>query len=108
MEDSEMNKKIAMIGGGSIAFCKTLMSDIMATPARFVKQTQYLAETREYPCYLVCFTNYTSSLIKQLSKQYKYDHIPRQEGQTTEDAKFVRAGMVDYLLFDLTGSAKGS
>ncbi|MHC4501322.1 MAG: family 4 glycosyl hydrolase, partial [Planctomycetota bacterium] len=27
------NKKIAMIGAGSIVFCKTLMSDIMATPA---------------------------------------------------------------------------
>ncbi len=28
-----MSQKIAMIGAGSIVFCKTLMSDIMATPA---------------------------------------------------------------------------
>ncbi|UCC22531.1 MAG: alpha-galactosidase [Planctomycetota bacterium] len=28
-----MSKKIAMIGAGSIVFCKTLMNDIMATPA---------------------------------------------------------------------------
>ena len=28
-----MAKKVAMIGAGSIVFCKTLMSDIMATPA---------------------------------------------------------------------------
>jgi len=28
-----MAKKIAMIGAGSVVFCKTLMSDIMATPA---------------------------------------------------------------------------
>ena len=28
-----MSKKIAMIGAGSIVFCKTLLSDIMATPA---------------------------------------------------------------------------
>ncbi len=28
-----MSKKVAMIGAGSIVFCKTLMSDIMATPA---------------------------------------------------------------------------
>ena len=28
-----MSKKIAMIGAGSIVFCKTLMSDLMATPA---------------------------------------------------------------------------
>src|SRR5207248_7700814 len=29
----EMSQKIAMIGAGSIVFCKTLMSDILATPA---------------------------------------------------------------------------
>src|SRR5512141_592844 len=28
-----MGCKIAMIGAGSVVFCKTLMSDIMATPA---------------------------------------------------------------------------
>jgi len=28
-----MSKKVAMIGAGSVVFCKTLMSDIMATPA---------------------------------------------------------------------------
>ena len=28
-----MSKKIAMIGAGSVVFCKTLMSDIMTTPA---------------------------------------------------------------------------
>ena len=28
-----MSKKIAMIGAGSVVFCKTLMSDMMATPA---------------------------------------------------------------------------
>jgi alpha-galactosidase len=28
-----MPRKIAMIGAGSVVFCKTLMHDIMATPA---------------------------------------------------------------------------
>jgi alpha-galactosidase len=28
-----MPKKIAMIGAGSVVFCKTLVSDILATPA---------------------------------------------------------------------------
>ncbi len=101
-----MSKKIAMVGAGSVVFCKTLMSNIM--PPRSVKQIQYFAETREYQCCLVRFANYTSSLIKQLSKQYKYEHIPRQEGQTTKDGKFVRAGMRNYLILDLTSSAKGS
>ncbi len=31
-EQTGMRKKIAMIGAGSVVFCKTLMSDIMATP----------------------------------------------------------------------------
>ena len=29
----QMSRKIAMIGAGSVVFCKTLMSDILATPA---------------------------------------------------------------------------
>ncbi len=28
-----MARKIAMIGAGSVVFCKTLMNDIMATPS---------------------------------------------------------------------------
>jgi alpha-galactosidase len=28
-----MSRKIAMIGAGSVVFCKTLISDILATPA---------------------------------------------------------------------------
>jgi alpha-galactosidase len=32
-EKAAMAKKIAMIGAGSVVFCKTLMADIMATPA---------------------------------------------------------------------------
>ena len=31
--EESMAKKIAMIGAGSVVFCKTLMSDILATPA---------------------------------------------------------------------------
>src|ERR1051325_2446687 len=30
---SDMPKKIEMIGAGSVVFCKTLISDILATPA---------------------------------------------------------------------------
>jgi alpha-galactosidase len=32
-KEQYMGKKIAMIGAGSVVFCKTLMADIMATPA---------------------------------------------------------------------------
>jgi alpha-galactosidase len=32
-KEKPMSRKIAMIGAGSVVFCKTLLSDIMATPA---------------------------------------------------------------------------
>jgi len=40
-----MPKKIAMIGAGSVVFCKTLMSDIMATPALADSEFALMAPT---------------------------------------------------------------
>jgi alpha-galactosidase len=40
-----MAKKIAMIGAGSVVFCKTLMSDIMATPALADSQFALMSRT---------------------------------------------------------------
>jgi len=40
-----MSKKIAMIGAGSVVFCKTLMSDIMATPALADSQFALMSRT---------------------------------------------------------------
>ncbi len=76
-------------------------------PARTLKQVQVYAATGQYPYYLVPFTNYTASLIRELTKQYKYQQIPGRDGQATKDGKFVRAGMYTYLIFDLTSSAAG-
>src|SRR5512142_2948380 len=42
-----MSKKIAMIGAGSVVFCKTLMSDIMATPA--LAGSQFALMSRSEP-----------------------------------------------------------
>ncbi len=41
-----MPKKIAMIGAGSVVFCKTLMSDIMATPALADSEFALMSPTR--------------------------------------------------------------
>jgi len=35
-EDSTMGKKVAMLGAGSVVFCKMLVADIMATPAQAI------------------------------------------------------------------------
>jgi alpha-galactosidase len=40
-----MPSKIAMIGAGSVVFCKTLMSDIMATPALADSQFALMSPT---------------------------------------------------------------
>src|SRR5512136_846835 len=40
-----MPAKIAMIGAGSVVFCKTLMSDIMATPALADSQLALMSPT---------------------------------------------------------------
>jgi alpha-galactosidase len=42
-----MGKKIAMIGAGSIVFCKTLMSDIMSTPALADSEFALMSRTEE-------------------------------------------------------------
>ena len=42
-----MSTKIAMIGAGSIVFCKTLMSDIMATPALAGCEFALMSRTEE-------------------------------------------------------------
>jgi alpha-galactosidase len=42
-----MSQKIAMIGAGSIVFCKTLMSDIMSTPALAASEFALMSRTEE-------------------------------------------------------------
>jgi hypothetical protein len=76
-------------------------------PARTLKQVQIYAATGQYQYYLVPYTNYTISLIRELAKQYKYRQIAGHDGEATKDGKFVRAGMYTYLIFDLTTSASG-
>jgi len=76
-------------------------------PARTLKQVQLYAATGEYPYYLVPFTNYTASLVRELTGQYKYEQIPGHDGEATKDGRFVRAGMYTYLIFDLTRPASG-
>ena len=42
-----MTKKIAMIGAGSIVFCKTLLNDILSTPALAGCEIALMSRTEE-------------------------------------------------------------
>ena len=42
-----MGKKIAMVGAGSVVFCKMLMSDIMATPS--LAGSEFALMSRTWP-----------------------------------------------------------
>jgi len=46
-------------------------------------------------------------LLSSLVKLYKYQQIPGEKG-ATKYGKFYRAGMYDYMIFDLTSKAGGS
>ena len=76
--------------------------------ARTIEDIKLKAKTGRHPYYLAPLVNYTSPLINQLAKQYKYDHIPGEESVKTKDGKFLKAGMMSYFIFDLNRPIGGS
>ncbi|MFZ0034695.1 MAG: hypothetical protein WAK60_06890 [Sedimentisphaerales bacterium] len=65
------------------------------------------AKSRKYPYYLVPLMEETRALINELSKQFKYQYISGDQGEM-KDGKFYKAGMMPYMIFDLTGKVAGS
>jgi len=70
--------------------------------ATTLEQIQKNAQTGKFPYYLVPTVNQLSQLINSLNQTYKYQYIPGDEGARTKDGKFLRAGMMPYIIFDLT------
>jgi hypothetical protein len=74
---------------------------------REVVRATTLAEVLEYaksgkhPYYLIPLVEETKPLINQLTQHFKYQYIPGDPGEM-KDAKFYRAGMTPYMIFDLT------
>ena len=66
------------------------------------------AETGRYPYYLVPQVEQLMPLIGQLNQRYKYQYVPGHEGEITKGGKFLKAGMMSYLIFDLSRSTAGS
>lgn len=76
--------------------------------ARTLPELEQQAKTGNYPYYLIPRAQELMPLINQLAKQYKYQYIPGVSGETTKDGKFLKAGMMPYMIFDLRSKAPGS
>jgi 4-amino-4-deoxy-L-arabinose transferase-like glycosyltransferase len=72
-------------------------------PATSFQQVQELAKTGRYPYYLVPAHPNLAELINQLKQIYKYEYVAGDLGEQTKDGKFLKAGMLPYVIFDLSG-----
>jgi 4-amino-4-deoxy-L-arabinose transferase-like glycosyltransferase len=72
-------------------------------PATSFQQVQELAKTGRYPYYLVPAHPNLAELINQLKQIYKYEYVAGDPGEQTKDGKFLKAGMLPYVIFDLSG-----
>ncbi len=92
--------KIAMIGAGSIVFCKTLMMDILATPA--LRDSEFCLMSRTMPK-LKRVKNYADKVIKDNGLKAKVS-ITLNRREALKDADFVIAmlqiGGVDAFRMD--------
>jgi len=76
-------------------------------PARSLDEIKSFAATGRYPCYLVPYAKDLLPFINQLTKLYKYEYITGTAGEKTKDGKFFRAGMMPYMIFDLSSPVIG-
>ncbi len=71
------------------------------------------AKTGKYPFYLLPLSvgdpqvdAYLANLSRQLGQLYKYEYIAGQSGEFDKKDRFVKAGMSNYILFDLNNPLK--
>lgn len=75
--------------------------------ARTFEEIKRYAATGKYPYYLVPNVAELQPLIKRLQNQYRLEaYIPQEPGET-KNGKFYRAGMMPYIIFNLTRKAGG-
>jgi hypothetical protein len=65
------------------------------------QQVQEFTKTGRYPYYLVPAHPNFAELINQLKQVYKYEYVAGDPGEQTKDGKFLKAGMMPYMIFDL-------
>jgi hypothetical protein len=77
------------------------------TQARTIEQIQNFAQTGNYPYYLMPYVEQLAPLINQLRQRYKYELVAGQNGEADTKGRTLRAGMLSYIIFDLTTPAQG-
>jgi len=80
-------------------------------PARTLIEIEEYAKEGKCPYYLMPLAHYNAKvsahltqLSNQLRKRYQYEYIAGELGEKTKDGKFLKAGMVPYMIFDLTST----
>ncbi len=78
------------------------------TQARMPQEILDYAKTGKYPYYLMPLslydqktTGYLMNLSNQLQQLYKFEYIFGQPGERDRKGRFIKAGMPNYILFDL-------
>lgn len=66
------------------------------------EQVQAAAAAGNYSYYLIAYQQNYIPLINRLSKDYQHIAIRGEQSEQTSDGKFLTAGMMDHILFDLT------
>jgi len=77
-------------------------------PAKSFAEVQKHVLTGRYPYYLIPAVDGLAPLINQLQKRYKFQYVRGAPGERTKDNKFLKAGMLPYMIFDLNSSAGGN
>jgi hypothetical protein len=75
--------------------------------AETLKDIEQKAATGKYPYYLIPQAKQLMPLITQLAQRYQFEQIPGEQGES-KDGKFLRAGMMPYVIFDLSSKGPGS
>jgi 4-amino-4-deoxy-L-arabinose transferase-like glycosyltransferase len=83
------------------------------TQAQKLEEVINAAKTGKYPFYLLPLSlgnpqadAYVMNLSRQLQQLYKYEYIPGQPGEVDKKGRFLKAGMPNYILFDLQSPLK--
>lgn len=69
--------------------------------ARTIEEIQQASKTGKYPFYLIPAVDKLQPLIKQLRERYDFQYIYGNPGERTRNGKFLKAGMMPYMIFDL-------
>lgn len=69
--------------------------------ARTLAEIEQQAKTGKFPYYLIPQAKQLRPLISRLTQRYTYQYVPGSAGERTKDDRFLKVGMMPYMIFDL-------